>query len=444
MTSTGTSFSVTVILDDRIFDSSDLSELSMNIPLNELPYGTATLLVTNLPEFRLDKGCFGRFLFLNTGYKDVDGSGFSFMVLSASQSVVNEGTISIKFDWKMASPEILKKDTVAVKGSSLDAMLDVLKSYGDNIPHVNLITGEAANLTDTMTWRYVNCNLVDKLRTTVEHSAMVGDYMFWCYDIVSRSIIISSLNTSKKVSTPMACIYSQDAITSTASSRFVDTNTGSEAWLYAQEERVTNKGENFSASFPNIVYSSVDSKGRADVSNCYGECYDSVMKHYGAMGSEQVAAKYGIKDTKSVYGDLKVVNNFPGNVHNSYCIAGDVRLRHLSEYSKIMAIGLMNCVGPSVGSRVYVYALKPSKNGGTDGPDMYYTDEYIVIAKRIKKETKVSAGTLGSAHMVQNPDHMTVLTLVSNHDGTMGYDTTMKKLDEIASACKVEAEKAKR
>lgn len=440
----GTSFSVTVVLNDRIFDANDIDELSMTIPINELPFGTATVLVTNLPDFQIDSGCFGRFVFLNTGYQGVDGSGFTFLITSASQSLVNEGTFAVKFNWKMNSPDLMKKTTEAIKGSSLDAMIDILKSYEGVAPYQNLIVGDAANLTDTMTWRYINCNLVDKLRTTVDHSAMVGDYMFWTYDIVSQCILISSLNTSKKVSTPMACIYSQDARTSTASSRFVDSNTKSEAWLYYQEERMSNKGENLAESFPNIVHSSVDAKGKADVSNCYGDCYDALMQHYGAMNAQQTATKFNLPDTKSVYGDIKIINNFPGNVHNSYCIAEQIRLRHLTEYSKLMSIGLTNCIGPSVGSRVYVYSLKPAKNGGTEGPDMYYTDEYIVIAKRIKKDTTVSAGALGSSHFNQQPDHLTILTLISNHEGIQGYDPTMQKLDEIAKACKIEADKLKK
>ena len=440
----GTSFSVTVILNDRIFDANDVDELSMSIPINELPYGSATVLVTNLPDFQIDSGCFGRFVFLNTGYPGVDGSGFTFLITSARQYLVNEGTVAVKFNWKMGSPDLLKKNTLAIKGSSLDAMIDILKTYEGVMPYQNLIIGDAANLTDTMTWRYINCNLVDKLRTTVDHSAMVGDYMFWTYDIVSQAVIISSLNTSKKVTTPLACIYSQDARTSTASSRFVDSNTNSEAWLYFQEERMSNKGENFADSFPNIVHASVDAKGKADVSNCYGDCYDALMQHYGAMSGKETADKFNLSDTKSVYGDIKVINNFPGNVHNSYCIAEQIRLRHLTEYSKLLSIGLTNCIGPSVGSRVYVYTLKPSKNGGTEGPDMYYTDEYIVISKRIKKDTKVSAGSLGSSHFNQQPDHMTILTLISNRENTDGYDPTMKKLDEIAKACKIEADKMKK
>ena len=440
----GTSFSVTVVLNDHIFDANDVEELSMTIPINELPFGSATVLVTNQPDFQLDSGCFGRFVFLNTGYTGVDGTGFMFLITSASQSLVNEGTVAVKFNWKMNSPELMKKTTNAIKGSSLDAMQDILKEYEGIMPYTNLIVGDAANLTDTMTWRYVNCNLVDKMRTTVDHSAMVGDYMFWTYDIVSQSIVISSLNTSKKVSTPMACIYSQDARTSTASTRFVDSNTNSEAWLYYQEERMTNKGDNLAETFPNIVSSSVDSKGKADVSNCYGDCYDALMQHYGAMNAKQTAEKFSLPDTKSVYGDLKVINNFPGNVHKSYCIAEQIRLRHLTEYSKLVAIGLTNCIGPAVGSRVYVYSLKPAKNGGVEGPDMYYTDEYIVVAKRIKKDSTVSSGALGSAHFNQQPDHLTILTLVSNSEGIDGYDPTMKKLDEIAKACKVEADKMKK
>ena len=74
---------------------------------------------------------------------------------------------------------------------------------------------------------------------------------------------------------------------------------------------------------------------------------------------------------------------------------------------------------------------------------MYYTDEYIVIAKRIKKDTSVSAGALGSTHFSQQPDHLTILTLISNHDGVQGYEPTMTKLDEIAKACKIEADKMK-
>jgi len=439
----GTSFSVSMTLKDRAFDAASVSDMEMIIPMNGMPYGTYTLLVTNLPDYKVESGCFGSFMFLNTGNSELDGKGFSYFVVHASEMIVNEATAKLKVQWKCATPATLNRRTMAITGTSLDSMIDVLKTYDPQIPYVNLLGASANSLTDTMTWRYVNANLEDMLIHTVEHSAMSGDYLFWTFNELNQKIEFSSLNTSKKVSAPLACIFSQDALTSTASSEFVDPNTGSRAWLYGIEERSSQKGDRLEDTFPNIVFSNVTSSGKADISKCNGECFDKVVTSYGAADSKTARKDYGVEDKNATFGDLVVVDNFPLNTHKSYPISGQIRRRILGEYNKMMTIGIYNSIGPAVGDRVYVRALKVTRNGSNGGPDMYYTDEYIILTKKIIKQGTAQAGALGNQVSTQSPEYVTVLIMGSCSKDTEGYKPAMTALDNIAKACKVEMEKNK-
>jgi len=436
----GSSFSVTMTLKDRAFDASSVSDMEMIIPMNGLPYGNYTLMVTNLPDFKVDSGCYGSFMFLNTGHPELDGKGFSYYVINAVETLANEATIKLKVKWRCATEETLAVKTMSVTGTSIDAMIDVMKSYEQPVPYINEVSN-TSGFTDTMTWRFVNANLEDMLVDTVNHSAINGDYLFWAYDEVAQKIRFSTLSTSKKVSPPYACVYSQDALSSTQSVEFTDPNTKSRIWLYAIEERSSQKGENIGDTFPSIVFSSVTSKGKADVSRCNGECFDNVVTSHGAMSSDKARKRYGISGKNTSYGELRVVDNFPLNTHKSYAIAPEIRKRILSEYSKVMNITIMNSIGPAVGSRVYVRALKVTKNGANGGSDMYYTDSYIVLTKKIIKDNTISAGALGNAVASQNDEYACVLILGSCSDDVDGYKPAMTELNNIAEACKVEMDK---
>ena len=436
----GASFSVTMTLKDRVFDAASVSDLEMIIPMNALPYGTFTLMVTNLPDYKVESGCYGHFMFLNTGHKELDGNGFSYYVINAVETRANEATVKLKVKWRCATEETLKVKTMAVTGNSLDSMIDVMKSYENQVPYVNEVN-DVSGFTDTMTWRYVNATLEDMLVDTVTHSALNGDYLFWTYDEISQKIRFSTLKTARKSSPPQACIYSQNALSSTQSVEYKDPNTGSVLWLYAIEERSSQKGENIGEMFPNVVFSNVTSAGKADVTKCGGECFDRVVTSHGAMSSEKARESYGVSDPNAMYGELTVVDHFPLNTHKSYAIADTIRKRILSEYSKIMTVGIINNIGPAVGSRVYVRALKVTRNGSNGGTDMFYTDEYVVLTKKILKEGSRSAGALGNMVSTQTDEYVCVLVLGSCSKDVDGYKPTMQALDDIASACKVEMDK---
>lgn len=437
----GPSFSVTVSVGGRMFDAASVSELDMAIPLNGLPRGTVSILVSNVPDFNVESCCYGSFVFLNTGYPSLDGRGFSFYVITAKQSQVNEATTKVTIEWRCANEESMKRKTMAVTGTSLDAMIDVLKSYDNPIPYVNNIMSNASGLTDTMTWRYTNATLEDILIHTVNHSALNGDYLFWAFDEISQKIVFSSFKVSKAVSPPQALIYSQNALNSTNNVMYTDSNTGSRLWLYAYEERSNQRGKDLPDMFPNIVYSGITSDGKADISTCGGNCFDSVVTRYGAMSGEKARKEFNVSDKNAMYGELLVVDNFPLNTHKSYQIADMIRKRIYAEYNKILVIGINNSIGPAVGSRVSVRALKVTKDGGNGGTDMMYTDDYIVLAKKIRKEGTTQAGALGNQVANQSAEYNSFLVLGSNSSGYEGYEPTMAELDKIAGACKIEMEK---
>lgn len=437
----GPSFSIALTIKDRAFDASTVNSMEMAIPMNGMPRGNFSVMITDDANYKVESGCYGHFMFLNTGIPEIDGKGFSFYVLNATLNVVNEATTKLSVTWVCATEETLKRKTMAITGTSLDAMIDVLKSYDKQIPYSNLVMANASGLTDTMTWRYTNANLEDMLVHTVEHSALNGDYLFWTYDEASQKIVFSSLGVSSKTSKPQALIYSQDALASTNSVQYSDPNTGSRLWLYGYEERSNKKGERIEEIFPNVVFSNITSEGKADVSKCGGECFDNVVTSYGAKNSATARKEYGVDDKNAVFGEMMVVDYFPLNTHKSYPVAKMIRDRIYAEYSKMMIIGVYNSIGPAVGSTVYVRALKVTRNGSNGGPDMNYTDEYIVLAKKIRKEGTTQAGALGNEIPNQSADYMTILLLGSKSTGIEGYKPTSEKLENIAKACNVESER---
>jgi hypothetical protein len=362
-------------------------------------------------------------------------------VITASQTLVNEATTKLTVEWRCGTDETLARKTMAITGTSLDAMIDVLKAYNNPVPYENRVMDNASSLVDTMTWRYVKCNLEDMLAYTVGKSTMSGDYLYWTFDEVAQSIVFSSIGISSKSNDKQALIYSQDALSSTNNVMYTDPNSGSHLWMYAYEERSDVKGEKLEEMFPNIVFSDIKSDGKANVSQCGGECFDNVVATYGAKSSAAARKEFGVEDKNASYGELMVVNNFPLNTHKSFPIAELLRARILSEYGKRMTIGIYNSIGPAVGSRVYVRALKVTRNGSAGGTDMNYTDEYIVLAKKIRKEGTMQAGALGNMISNQSAEYVTYLILGSKSSGIDGYEPAMKELDNIAKACKVEMEK---
>jgi hypothetical protein len=204
---------------------------------------------------------------------------------------------------------------------------------------------------------------------------------------------------------------------------------------------MSTKGDKLEDMFPNVVFSNVTSEGKADVSKCGGKCFDTVVTKYGAKDGAAERKSYDIKDENAVFGELQTVDYFPLNTHKSYAVAGMIRSRILAEYGKIMVIGIYNSIGPTVGSSVCVRALKVTRNGSNGGPDMNYTDEYVVLSKKIQKEGTMQAGALGNMISNQSADYMTVLILGSRNPGAEGYKAASDKLDNIANACKVETRK---
>lgn len=440
-TRTGSSFGITAVIGSRLFDVNDVASLDLVIPMCKLPYGKIEFKVHDAPDFKVESGKFGTIIFLNTGNPALDGTGFSIVVREASYKEVSESTLQVKVRFEAASETTLKCTTGPVTGSSLDAMVDILKSYGDELKYTNLITGDLANsFTDNMQWQNINNNLPEKLNGIVNHSSMNGDWLFWAFDETTSSFLISSLGNAKDVGVPQALIYSQNALGPTESIVYKDSNTGSTFWLFNISERLNDAGNNLESMFPNIVFSTV-SKGKADISNCNGECFSKVVYKYGAMPAEKAAEQFGVSPN-IVIGETDLVTSYAVNVHKTYSIADVIRSRILAEYGKKLCVGLLNSMGPPIGSRVYVRILKPTAGNAADAVlDQYYTDSYIVASKKYSKRETLSGGVLGGMVGDQNADYITTLVLISNHPGNSEFNNTVEELGKIAQACNENAKK---
>ena len=74
-----------------------------------------------------------------------------------------------------------------------------------------------------------------------------------------------------------------------------------------------------------------------------------------------------------------------------------------------------------------------------------YTCELLqcskTTAKKIRKEGAMQTGALGNLTSNQSADYVTYVILGSKSHEADNYDPTMKELENIANACKVELEK---
>lgn len=426
---TSKQISISIELQGTIFYMGNIVSFSFNNSINKKPFGEFIINDTNNDALYEMSGNYGSIVFYNVGDSLSDkNSAISFIVDSMVKiSSVNQ-TTTYQIMWSAGSPESLAKNTWAIKGNSVDALLGIGKKY--NIKTTDLMAIENFNKpSDSMVWRYVSDNIWDAYDRTISKSFSNDDYMFWVFDDINNYIKISSFKFEYAREESNLMMFSENARTAVDYVKTILDKPKITVWAYGDNAQFNNLGETRDKLFPNIAFSGINN-GEMNKSGCVGPCFDSVLQSNGNTSKDSIIEQTGMNDKNAIYGDLCVIRNYPNNTHKMYSLSSSIRDYYISTYAKHIHLNLYNTLGPEIGSRVSAIMYSNDRKLYGNKIDTQYTDEYIITDKTITLSHLVP--TIKGTMVTKNSTEVSVvLKMRSNHLRDEGYIKTKKLYDSI-------------
>lgn len=412
---TGERGSLTLILNttdgEVTVGDANISEFSLDYTMFSMPSGVATLVVDSTTVSGIESDATGALIFSNF---DGDGStmGYVILVTKADRHVLSNNTIMVELYFTIGSRGLFANmENVADEGTSLAMMIKLLDR--NQIAYDDRLTPNSVKPQDNQVWRLTEASLIENLNLLTNHSNCPNDYMFWCFDENTAGVRLSSIETERSTSEEKLLMYSPQAVgTGSIGTHKLD-EPECTCWTYLNYVPLDASGANIESKTPNFMIDSFDGEGRKDMGSCTSECWTNILNAFGVPNDPTIAAQ--------TFGPKDLVKTFPNNTHKSYAVAPYVRNAMLANYGKVVQTALFNNLGPKLGDVVKFVAKNHNDIGAGGAPDEYYTDEYLVISKRISKDTSVPVGILGNSKDSGITDVVTVLVLVSNH---MVHDAT--------------------
>lgn len=422
--STGKQLEITIDLQGSMFYTNNLVSFIFNNSINSKPYGEFIIIDTNSDALYEMTGNFGSIIFSNVD-DSVEGKSsiINFVVDAMIRLTTTNTNSTYKILWSAGTEVSLKKNTWAVNGNSIDAMLEVGKRYGIKSSET-LSVANYNKPVDAMTWRYVSDDIWDSFDRTVNRSYFGNDYVFWAYDDINNYIKLSSFEFEYAKEDSAILTFSENAKTSMDASRIILDKPRLSIWSYGESIRFNNLGSSRDKLFPNVAFSGVND-GEMNKAGCVGPCFDSVLQSTGNNTKEQVLTQTGFSDKNAVYGGLKVIRNYPNNTHKMYSLAPTVRDYVKSMYAKSLHVYLYNNIGPEIGSKVSVITYANDRKLYGPVIDTVYTDSYIIADKIISMNnvTPTMTGAMGT----KNSNEITVvLKLISKNMNNEGFEAVNK------------------
>jgi hypothetical protein len=419
--------------DVAVFNDAAVTQFSLEIPVNMLPFGTAKVVGESDDTKNPISGVYGSLIF--QGVK-TDGSALEIpiYITSAVNTELSENASSIDLEFTVGSEGMHSiMDALAVDGTSVEAMSKIFTSLGANyVDYVTPVKG-ANGVSDNMTWRFVSGTMSDYLDNVVRHSSLNGDILYWSFDDANLNFRIGSFNVSKASKNKNFMMYTHDSITTTASAKKRVKGCDTDVWYYSGYLPSDLSGDLRVYRAPNMIIDSSASGSNKDTGICSKDCWTAII---GAMGANEEYLE------NSAYGKQYVVKPFPGNTHKTYSIAPFVRNYMLAEYSRMVKVRIYNHPGPAIGSCVHFYAASAKLKSGDFLPDDNYTARYIVVGKKIVKDATTSVGVLGVTTDTNTSDMVTELTMVTNNGyaGTLSpdYKAVMQLAESVTTAIEKE------
>lgn len=421
--------SISVELLGTIFEMGNILSFTFNNSINKKPSGEFIINDTEGTTLYEMSGNYGSIMFSNIGDGlDDKNSSISFIVDSMLKvSQVNK-TTTYKVIWSAGSPELLMKESWAVIGNSVDAMIAIGKKYKTKT--TELMTASKFPLpSDTMVWRYITDNAWESYNRTITKSYSNDDYMFWVFDDLNNNIKISSFKFEKAKQDSSLMIFSENAKTSVDHVKTILDKPRLTVWAYGNNTRYNNLGDNKDKLFPNVAFSGANN-GELNNAGCVGPCFDSVLQSNGDTSKSTILEQTGMKDKNAVYGDLRIIRNYPNNTHKMYSLAHTIREYYISTYAKNVHMYLYNTLGPEIGSKVSVVMYSNDRKVRGNLIDTQYTDEYIITDKTISF-SHLTPTITGSTVTKNTTEISVLLKMKSNHLKDEGFETVKKLFDSI-------------
>lgn len=388
-----------------VFNDASVNNFVFSVPLNHIPYGSATLVGPTSTTCNPGSGTYGSLIVDGLGSKD--SLYLPIYIMSATRTEIGQEMASIDITFMLGNEDMQKHlESLAIDGTSVEAMNRVFQVAGIEPIDYASSGKKPGSISDNMTWRLVEGSLDEYLQDIVEHASIPGDVLYWSYDDSALGFRIGTFNVSKASKSKHFFMYTSDAVTTTASATAKVKGTDTSIWYYAAYVPSDLAGATREARSPNLIVDSTATGSAKETGDCTGECWRSIL---GAMGGDEAYME------KSDFGKQHVVKPFPSNTHKTYAIAPFVRSYLLAEYSKMVKVQIYNHPGPAVGECVHFYAASAKLRSGDFLPDENYTARYIVVGKRIAKSAEVATGMLGKARSENTTNMVTELTMVSNN-----------------------------
>lgn len=399
--------SVEIYLMGRVYPNSLVTKFVLNIPLNAVPYGIATVQNVEDSDAIIHTGEYGVMKFDNTGSEAMDGTALTFVVTDTSIEIVpgtNNSFQNISF--RLGAFETMDTRTFQKYGTSTETMQQVFKHRQIDEP---VIVIPPKTTGDMMNWIVVKSDMEATLNDIVEHSFLEGDYVYYTFSTEKCNYLVSSINRSKEYYKPQLLMYHVDAKRGGNASMFTDSDSGYVTWFYTTDNRWSDAGKHKQDLFPHITYMTL-TDNKPDVGMCDNPCFEKLLRGAGYTNQAEIDNSFGPAGYS--FGKPYMIRDCTVNTHNMYQVSPIIRRRYMASLGKKINITLTNVIGPDVGSSVYVYVKSKELRDDFFAPDPIYCDEYIVLAKQIIKndgggnvrssseDTIITMLTLGSPNLL--------------------------------------------
>lgn len=412
--------SLEIYLMGRVYPNSLITKFVLNIPLNGVPYGIATVQNVDDSNAIIHTGEYGIMKFNNTGSKELDNTPLTFVVMGASTIEVVPGTNNSyqNISFRLGAFETMDTRTFQKYGTSTETMQQVFKHRQIDEP---VIVIPPKTTGDMMNWIVVKSDMEQTLNDIVEHSFLEGDYVYYAFSTEKCNYIVSSINRSKEYYKHQLLMYYVNAKRGGNASMFTDSDSGYVTWFYTTDNRWSDAAKNKKDLFPHITYMTL-TDNKPDVGLCDNPCFSKLLTGAGYTNQEEIDNAFGPAGYS--FGDAYMIRDCTVNTHNMYQVSPFIRRRYIASLGKKMSVTLTNLMGPDVGSSVYVYAKSKELRDDFSAPDKIYCDEYIVLAKQIVKNDVMQNGSATSED--------TLITVVTLGSPNLLYGHSKEVEDEIA------------
>ena len=424
--------SIEIYLMGRVYPNALVTKFLLNIPINGVPYGFATIQNVDDANVIIHTGEYGVMKFSNTGNPTMDGTALTFVVVDSAPIEVVPGTNNSfqTVSFRLGAFDTMDIRTFQKYGTSTETMQSVFKHRQIDEP---IIVIPPKTTGDMMNWIVVKSDMEHTLNDIVEHSFLEGDYVYYTFSTEKCNYIVSSIERSKKYYQHQLFAFHVNAKRGGNASMYKDSDSGYVTWFYTTDNRWSDAGKNKHELFPHITYMTL-TDNKPDVGLCDNQCFSKLLKGAGYSNQDEIDKSFG--PAGYTFGKPYIIRDCSVNTHNMYQVSPFIRRRYMASLGKKMNITLTNVMGPDVGSSVYVFAKSKELRDDFFAPDPIYCDEYVVLSKQIIKNDGSGKGPTSSEDRIYSVVTLGSPNLLYGHPDEVSAEMAKIKFPEYNDAAK--------